>query len=153
MSDKMTKSEAEWLAQLSPEQYRVTRLHATEPPFTGKYCDCKTLGTYVCVCCGELLFSSETKFDSRSGWPSFWQSVSEDNIGIQTAADGQNESDFVIRTHLSFRWKLQSPFLARRGSSEQVAGTFAFPPIADLHGAMSAYMRRLLSRWILISVA
>ncbi len=118
MSDKMTKSEAEWLAQLSPEQYRVTRLHATEPPFTGKYCDCKTLGTYVCVCCGELLFSSETKFDSRSGWPSFWQSVSEDNIGIQTAADGQNESDFVIRTHLSFRWKLQSPFLAKSRHSE-----------------------------------
>ena len=81
MSDKITKSEAEWMSSLTPEQYRVTRQGATERPFSGAYVDCKTAGVYLCVCCDEALFASETKFDSRSGWPSFWQPISISAIG------------------------------------------------------------------------
>ena len=84
MSDKIVKSENEWLSSLTPEQYRVTRQGATERPFSGAYVDCKTAGTYRCVCCGEELFSSDTKYDSRSGWPSFWQPVSPGAIGDET---------------------------------------------------------------------
>ena len=86
MSEKVTKSEAAWMAELTPEQYRVTRQQATEPPFSGAYWDCKTPGTYTCVCCGEALFGSDTKFDSRSGWPSFWRPVAEDAVGGETDA-------------------------------------------------------------------
>ena len=81
MSDKITKSEAEWMSSLTPAQYRVTRQGATERPFSGAYVDCKTAGVYLCVCCGEALFASETKFDSRSGWPSFWQPIAESAVG------------------------------------------------------------------------
>ena len=84
MSDKITKSEAEWMSSLTPEQYRVTRQGATERPFSGAYVDCKAAGVYLCVCCGEALFSSETKYDSRSGWPSFTQPVAEGAIGGET---------------------------------------------------------------------
>ena len=80
----MVKSDNEWMAALTPEQYGITRLAGTERPFTGAYVDCKTPGTYLCVCCGEALFASETKYDSRSGWPSFWQPVSESAIGGET---------------------------------------------------------------------
>ena len=69
--DKVKKSESEWLAQLTPEQFRVTRQAGTEPAFTGRHWNSKTPGTYVCVCCGEPLFSSDTKFDSGTGRPSF----------------------------------------------------------------------------------
>ncbi len=71
--DKFKKSESEWLAQLTPEQFRVTRQAGTEPAFAGRYWNSKTPGTYVCVCCGEPLFSSDTKYDSGTGWPSFWE--------------------------------------------------------------------------------
>ena len=84
MSDKFTKSESEWMAALTPEQYRVTRLGATERPFSGAYVDCKTSGVYLCVCCGEALFPSDAKYDSRSGWPSFWRPVSMSAIGDET---------------------------------------------------------------------
>jgi len=70
---KVDKSEAEWREQLSPEAYRITREGATEPPFSGAYNDDKTPGLYRCICCGEALFGSDTKFDSGSGWPSFYQ--------------------------------------------------------------------------------
>lgn len=77
MGEKIQKSDAEWRKQLSPNQYYVTRQKATEPPFTGEYESTEAPGTYHCVCCGEPLFRSETKFHSGCGWPSFTAPVSE----------------------------------------------------------------------------
>jgi peptide-methionine (R)-S-oxide reductase len=71
------KSDSEWQQQLTPEQFRVTRRKGTERAFTGEYHDCKEPGVYRCVCCGAELFDSTTKFDSGSGWPSFWQPAGE----------------------------------------------------------------------------
>ena len=84
MSEKIRKTDAEWQEQLSPEQYYVTRQKGTERPFTGKYNNAKGKGVYRCVCCGADLFSSETKFDSGTGWPSFWAPISEDSIETET---------------------------------------------------------------------
>jgi peptide-methionine (R)-S-oxide reductase len=84
MSDKITKSDQEWQKQLSPEQYHVTRQAGTEPAFTGKYWKTKDKGTYTCVCCGAPLFSSEAKFDSGTGWPSFTQPVDEKAVDEHT---------------------------------------------------------------------
>ena len=78
MSEKIRKSDAEWKAQLSPEGYQVTRRHGTERAFTGRYWDCKTPGTYSCVCCGQPLFDSGTKYESGTGWPSFWAPIDQD---------------------------------------------------------------------------
>lgn len=80
MTEKIVKKETEWLKELSPEQYKVTRMKGTERAFTGKYWSTKTPGTYRCVCCGAPLFSSDTKFDSGTGWPSFYQPVDENSI-------------------------------------------------------------------------
>ncbi len=77
MAEKITKPETEWQKQLSPEQFHVTRKAGTEPAFTGKYWKTKDAGTYACVCCGQPLFSSDTKFESGTGWPSFCQPVDE----------------------------------------------------------------------------
>jgi len=74
------KSIKELKEKLTPEQFEVCVNKGTEPPFSGKYFDCKEDGTYTCLCCGEELFKSDTKFDSRTGWPSFWEPVSEDKI-------------------------------------------------------------------------
>ena len=76
----ITKSDSEWRDSLSPEQYEVARCGGTERAFTGKYWDCKTPGTYTCIGCGAPLFASDTKYDSGSGWPSFWAAISEDAI-------------------------------------------------------------------------
>jgi peptide-methionine (R)-S-oxide reductase len=73
--DKITKTEEEWKQQLSPEQFHVARKAGTEPAFTGKYWDTKEKGTYNCVCCGTPLFESDTKFNSGTGWPSFYKPV------------------------------------------------------------------------------
>lgn len=80
MAEKVIKTDAEWRELLSEEQYQVTRRKATERPFSGKYNDCKEAGTYHCVCCGTPLFSSEHKFNSGSGWPSYWQPVSQEAV-------------------------------------------------------------------------
>lgn len=80
MPVKITKDDAEWRKQLTPEQYSVCRQAATERPFSGKYNDSKHSGTYVCVCCGSPLFKSDTKFDSGTGWPSFWTPITEDAV-------------------------------------------------------------------------
>jgi len=70
---KVQKTDEMWQKELNPDTYRITRCGGTEPPFTGEYTDCKTPGSYHCVCCGQLLFESAHKYDSGSGWPSFWQ--------------------------------------------------------------------------------
>jgi peptide-methionine (R)-S-oxide reductase len=80
MAEKIKKTEAEWRSQLAPEQYAVCREKATERPFTGEYNRAKGSGTYQCVCCGAELFSSETKFESGTGWPSFWAPAEGGNV-------------------------------------------------------------------------
>ncbi len=80
MADKVVKSDEEWRKTLTSEQYRVTREKGTEPPFTGALVNVKEDGVYHCVCCGAPLFRSAAKYDSGSGWPSFWEPVSADAI-------------------------------------------------------------------------
>jgi peptide-methionine (R)-S-oxide reductase len=85
MTEKVVKSEEEWKEELAPEQFRITRKKGTERAFTGKYYATKAPGTYRCACCGNELFDSETKYDSGSGWPSFWAPASPD--AVETAPD------------------------------------------------------------------
>lgn len=98
MAEKVVKSDEEWRRLLTPEQYQVTRCKGTEPAFTGEYWDCKEPGIYRCVCCGAALFSAEAKFDSGTGWPSFWQPVSPDAV---TTKD--DDSFFMHRTEVLCR--------------------------------------------------
>ena len=83
-SEKIRKSDAEWQAQLTPEQFEVTRRHGTERPFTEEYNSVKESGLFQCVCCGAALFSTEAKYDSGSGWPSFWQPLPQAPIATET---------------------------------------------------------------------
>jgi peptide-methionine (R)-S-oxide reductase len=78
--EKVDKTEQEWREQLTPEQYKILREAGTEPPFTGIYNDAKQSGTYRCAACGLELFGSDTKFDSGTGWPSFWDPVTDQNV-------------------------------------------------------------------------
>ena len=80
MTYKISKTDEDWKKQLSPEEFRICRKKDTEKPFTGIYNDCNEKGTYNCLCCGIHLFSSDTKFDSGSGWPSFFKSLNDENI-------------------------------------------------------------------------
>lgn len=82
MSEKISRTEAEWKAILTPEQYAVLRQHGTERPFTGEYVRTKLDGTYHCAACGQALFSSETKFESGTGWPSFWDVIDKGNVEL-----------------------------------------------------------------------
>ncbi|HMN10016.1 MAG TPA: peptide-methionine (R)-S-oxide reductase MsrB [Gemmatimonadaceae bacterium] len=98
MSDKVRMSDDEWAAQLTPEQFQITRRKGTERAFTGAYWDHHASGTYHCACCGEPLFSSETKYDSGSGWPSFWAPISAEAV----ATEGDH-SHFMRRTEVLCR--------------------------------------------------
>src|SRR5271163_2765272 len=82
--DKVTKTDQEWKKQLTDEQFYVARKKGTEPAFTGQYCDMHEDGVYRCVCCGEELFRSDAKFDSGTGWPSFFKPVAEENVHTET---------------------------------------------------------------------
>jgi peptide-methionine (R)-S-oxide reductase len=95
MTQKIERSDAEWRAELTPEQYRVLREHGTERPFTGEYVNTKTDGTYVCAACGNELFPSGTKFDSGTGWPSFTDPVNRENVTLH-----RDMSHFMIRTEV-----------------------------------------------------
>jgi peptide-methionine (R)-S-oxide reductase len=93
MSEKIKKTDQEWQEQLSPEQYYVARQAGTEPAFTGKYWNSKEAGVYTCVCCGEPLFKSDSKYNSGTGWPSFWEPVSPDAVVEHT-----DQSHGMVRT-------------------------------------------------------
>lgn len=93
--NKVELTEKEWRAALTPEQYRVTRKKGTEPPFSGEYYDNKEEGIYRCVACGTPLFSSETKYDSGTGWPSFYDVIDEKNVETE-----QDRSFFMRRTEI-----------------------------------------------------
>jgi peptide-methionine (R)-S-oxide reductase len=83
MKKKVIKTDEEWRQELTPEQYRVARMKGTERPFTGEYYESKEKGTYQCAACGNELFSSEAKFDSGCGWPSFTEPAAEENVSTQ----------------------------------------------------------------------
>jgi len=95
MKYKIHKSDEEWKKILTPTQYQVTRRKGTEPPFANAYHDCKDEGVYRCVCCGAALFSSDTKFDSGTGWPSFYQPMKADNV-----AEEEDRGFFMRRTEV-----------------------------------------------------
>jgi len=93
-ADKIAKSDAEWRAQLTPEQYRVARRGGTEPPFTGRHLDQKGQGDYLCACCGQVLFESSAKFDSGTGWPSFCSAA------VGSVEEKEDRKLFVRRTEV-----------------------------------------------------
>jgi peptide-methionine (R)-S-oxide reductase len=96
MSDKITKSDADWRKELTAEQYHVTRQKGTDRAFTGQYWDTKTPGVFRCVCCGEPLFASETKYESGSGWPSFWQPIEQEHVALH-----EDTSHFIQRIEVT----------------------------------------------------
>jgi peptide-methionine (R)-S-oxide reductase len=95
MSEKISKSKQAWQAELTAEEYRVCREKGTERAFSGQYWDSKETGRYKCTCCGAELFGSETKFDSGTGWPSFWAPVAAQNVTTET-----DKSLFMARTEV-----------------------------------------------------
>jgi peptide-methionine (R)-S-oxide reductase len=95
MADKVVKSDEQWRQQLTDEQFRVTRRKGTERAFSGAYWDAKPDGVYVCVCCGKPLFDSRAKFDSGTGWPSFWEPVAGENVTLES-----DRSWFMVRTEV-----------------------------------------------------
>jgi peptide-methionine (R)-S-oxide reductase len=96
MNGRVEKSDAEWREALSPEQFRVTRRKGTERAFTGAYWNTKDDGVYCCVCCGQPVFDATTKFDSSTGWPSFWEPVEENNVSLLA-----DNSWFMRRTEVT----------------------------------------------------
>ena len=94
-TDKIVKSDTEWRAQLTDIQFHVAREHGTERAFTGEYWNTKASGTYRCVCCGQPLFSSDTKYDSGTGWPSFWAPVNDSAVALR-----EDRSLFMLRTEV-----------------------------------------------------
>lgn len=98
MTDKIRKSDDEWRKHLSEEEFRVTRKRGTEPAFSGRYWNKHDQGMYKCVCCGADLFDSASKFDSGSGWPSYWEPVSPEAVEIET-----DTSHFMVRSEVHCR--------------------------------------------------
>ena len=96
MAEKMQKTDAEWKRQLTPNQYYVTRHKGTEPPFTGEYESTETPGAYKCVCCGNVLFRSDTKFHSGCGWPSFY-----DPAAPEAVEQSEDRSHGMLRTEVT----------------------------------------------------
>lgn len=94
--EKIKKSEEDWKAQLTPEQYYVTRQKGTERPFSGEYTDEKSPGVYRCICCGEELFRSDAKFDSHCGWPSFTEPAAGENV-----SEAEDQSHGMVRTEVT----------------------------------------------------
>lgn len=98
MTKKIERSEELWRQQLSPEQFHICRCKGTEPPFTGKYYECNSDGTYECVCCGAALFHSEKKFNSGSGWPSFYDVVDKNAIDVvEDTSHGMHRLEITCR--------------------------------------------------------
>ncbi|HYY25407.1 MAG TPA: peptide-methionine (R)-S-oxide reductase MsrB [Candidatus Udaeobacter sp.] len=95
MDEKIKKADEEWKKELTSEQYYVCRQKGTEPAFTGQYWDCHEKGVYRCACCGNELFSSDTKFDSGTGWPSFWAPIAEEKVATE-----EDNSFFMRRTEV-----------------------------------------------------
>ena len=96
MTEKIKKTDAEWREQLTPEQYRIARQKGTEMAFTGEYYKTKTPGTYLCVACGHELFSSDTKYESGSGWPSFYQPLQKDAVEtVDDSSHGMTRTEVV----------------------------------------------------------
>jgi peptide-methionine (R)-S-oxide reductase len=95
MTDKIEKTDEQWRQQLTDEQYRVTRKKGTERAFTGEYWNTKKAGVYQCVCCGQPLFDSETKFDSGTGWPSFWKPMADGSVALE-----KDRGWFTVRTEV-----------------------------------------------------
>ena len=95
MTEKILKNDDEWRQQLSPDQFRICREKGTEPAFSGNYWNTKETGTYQCVCCGNQLFDSNSKFDSGTGWPSFYQAINSDQVATK-----EDSSLFMRRTEV-----------------------------------------------------
>ena len=95
MTEKISKNDTEWQEQLSPEQFRICRKKGTEQAFSGNYWDTKEIGIYQCTCCGNELFDSNSKFDSGTGWPSFYQAVDSEQIATK-----EDSSLFMKRTEV-----------------------------------------------------
>ena len=95
MTEKILKKDDEWRQQLSPDQFRICREKGTEPAFSGNYWDTKETGTYQCVCCGSELFDSSSKFDSGTGWPSFYQAIDSEKVATK-----EDSSLFMRRTEV-----------------------------------------------------
>ena len=95
MTEKISKNDTEWQQQLSPDQFRICRKNGTEPAFSGNYWNTKETGTYQCVCCGNELFDSNSKFDSGTGWPSFYQAINPEQVATK-----KDSSLFMQRTEV-----------------------------------------------------
>lgn len=96
MAEKISKSEAEWRRELSPEEYRITREKGTEPAFTGAYWNSHEPGTYLCRACGQELFDANTKYDSGTGWPSFWQPLAQERVELH-----EDRAHGMVRTEVT----------------------------------------------------